>query len=109
MSQTVIGIMGKKFVDKDENLTKTCVAMQRTQPQNLLYTWYCNTSFLSEHCTLSGKVPWSLMRLLTHTFHCGDKQHIKTQTTALYVYVLTDQLETPGHSLFYTNFMQTNI
>jgi len=38
MSQRVIGIMGKKFVDKDENLAKTCEAMQRPQPQNLLYT-----------------------------------------------------------------------
>jgi hypothetical protein len=34
MSQRVIGIMGKKFVDKDKNLAKTCEAMQRPQPQN---------------------------------------------------------------------------
>jgi len=60
MSQRVMGIMGKQWVGKEKNLAKTCEAMKRPQPQQLLYTWYCNTSFLPEHCTLSGRAPyWS--------------------------------------------------
>jgi hypothetical protein len=58
MSKRVIGIMGKHCVDREENLAKIGEAMQRPQPKHLLYAWYCNTSFLFEHCTLSGNVPY---------------------------------------------------